>query len=595
MVGSGACQNAADCFEQAKNLPRCADGTTPEIVGEAENGCRGSGDSNPITSSGEGSCYTRGKCSFRCRTIDTCGDGRISGAEDCDGATVPRGVKCADGATAITSCDATCRFDMSSCPAPPSCGTPPGRLDRGEQCDDANLGGATCATLLGANAAGTVTCRSNCTLDFSACRQGGAGGAGTSGAGSSGSGAGGGGAGGGAGVGAGGGGSATGGAGGGGGAGQPGGAGGAGTSGTGGVAGAGTGTGWLPISASGAPDARRLHSAVWTGSEMIIWGGGDGNVTEPFPGGRYLPATDTWTAMTRNGAPPGRESAAAAWTGSEMLVWGGTAQPTAYRGDGGRYNPATNSWLPVSNAGSPGVRYLSSAIWTGTELIVWGGEDANNAAHPYFATGARYSPQTDVWTEVSRTGAPQARTGHGSCWTGSEMIIFAGQTKNNPPLVSDGGRYNVALDVWRPLPTAGAPEPRINARMAATDRGVFVWGGSGETQSWIRDGALFDLSTNAWRSVSGVGAPPQQQGYSLVSTGPEIVVWGGGPSSTSSGATDEGFVYNATMNTWRPVNLDGVPSSRDYHSAVWTSSEMIIWGGTRPGGGHLNTGGRYRP
>jgi hypothetical protein len=34
-------------------------------------------------------------------------------------------------------------------------------------------------------------------------------------------------------------------------------------------------------------------------------------------------------------------------------------------------------------------------------------------------------------------------------------------------------------------------------------------------------------------------------------------------------------------------------SSREYHTAVWTGSEMIVWGGVSQSGPYLNTGGRY--
>ena len=40
-------------------------------------------------------------------------------------------------------------------------------------------------------------------------------------------------------------------------------------------------------------------------------------------GGRYNPATNSWTATSTNNPPDGREYATAVWTGSEMIVWGG--------------------------------------------------------------------------------------------------------------------------------------------------------------------------------------------------------------------------------------------------------------------------------
>src|SRR5947207_3114463 len=79
---------------------------------------------------------------------------------------------------------------------------------------------------------------------------------------------------------------------------------------------------WTPTSVISAPDGRQFQTAVWTGSEMIVWGGSapGGNFTT---GGRYNPATDSWTATSTTNAPTGRWLHRAVWTGSEMVVWGG--------------------------------------------------------------------------------------------------------------------------------------------------------------------------------------------------------------------------------------------------------------------------------
>jgi hypothetical protein len=45
---------------------------------------------------------------------------------------------------------------------------------------------------------------------------------------------------------------------------------------------------------AGAPDARHLHTAVWTGSEMIVWGGEGAFSLFNNTGGSYNPSTDTW-------------------------------------------------------------------------------------------------------------------------------------------------------------------------------------------------------------------------------------------------------------------------------------------------------------
>jgi hypothetical protein len=69
------------------------------------------------------------------------------------------------------------------------------------------------------------------------------------------------------------------------------------------------------------PAARYYHTAVWTGSEMLVWGGYGASFFND--GGRYNPAGNSWTAMTTTGAPAARQYHTAVWTGSEMLVWGG--------------------------------------------------------------------------------------------------------------------------------------------------------------------------------------------------------------------------------------------------------------------------------
>src|SRR5882724_8971317 len=56
---------------------------------------------------------------------------------------------------------------------------------------------------------------------------------------------------------------------------------------------------WTATSTTNAPARRQYgHTAVWTGNEMIVWGGADfGSPPTYFnTGGRYNPLTDTWTA-----------------------------------------------------------------------------------------------------------------------------------------------------------------------------------------------------------------------------------------------------------------------------------------------------------
>src|ERR1041385_6023557 len=128
---------------------------------------------------------------------------------------------------------------------------------------------------------------------------------------------------------------------------------------------------WTPTSLTNAPAARSGHRTVWTGSEMIIWGGSNG--TSLNTGGRYDPSTDSWTATSVTGVPAGRYNHTASWTGSEMIVWGGTQGGGVYLNTGGRYNPGTDSWTATSLTNAPAARDLHTAVWTGSQMVVWGG------------------------------------------------------------------------------------------------------------------------------------------------------------------------------------------------------------------------------
>jgi N-acetylneuraminic acid mutarotase len=83
-----------------------------------------------------------------------------------------------------------------------------------------------------------------------------------------------------------------------------------------------TGNTWTATTTVNAPEARETSTAVWTGSEMIVWGGGNFN-GGLNTGGRYNPALDTWTATSTTNAPEPRGSQSTVWTGGELIIWGG--------------------------------------------------------------------------------------------------------------------------------------------------------------------------------------------------------------------------------------------------------------------------------
>jgi hypothetical protein len=366
---------------------------------------------------------------------------------------------------------------------------------------------------------------------------------------------------------------------------------------------------WCPTSADGAPLARFAHTAVWTGTEMIVWGGTTERLGLPpktpgeylDTGARYDPRADRWTSVSGVGAPSPRAAHSAIWTGAEMIVWGGQGRrengvPVAL-GDGARYDPAMDTWTPVADAPLDG-RLNHVAVWTGEEMIVWGGQGAFGPLHDSgggpslegvgaYGDGARYDPSTDAWTMVATDGAPIPRAHAGAVWTGEEMIVWGGAYYEFPTegTLPDGARYRPADDTWSPM--AAYLEDRAVPAMIWTGREVIVWGGASIGPSPIPngylfrgDGALYDPATDMWTPMASPGAPQARVPYA-VWTGSALVVWGGWAPGQACchDPVGGGASYDSYQDAWAPFAGGFEPEPRYLATAVWTGTEMVVWGG----------------
>jgi N-acetylneuraminic acid mutarotase len=332
---------------------------------------------------------------------------------------------------------------------------------------------------------------------------------------------------------------------------------------------------------SGPPENRQYHTAVWTGSEMIVWGGEDYSNFVFNSGGRYNPSTDSWTATTTTNAPTPRYSHIAVWTGSEMIVWGGL-DSSGIVNTGGRYNPGTDAWTPTSTTNSPTARDLHTGVWTGSEMIVWGGFDSGGDTN----TGGRYNANTDSWTSTSTTNAPAGRESHSAIWSGSKIVIWGGSAGVT---LNTGGIYDPATNSWTATSTTGAPAKRLHHTAIWTGSEMIVWGGdSGGTP--FNTGGRYNVSTNSWTATGTTNAPEGRQFHTAVWTGNEMIVWGGFGNSSY---LNTGGKYNPGANSWTGTATTNAPTGRASHSAVWSGTEMIIWGGADTN--EENTGARYNP
>jgi hypothetical protein len=273
-----------------------------------------------------------------------------------------------------------------------------------------------------------------------------------------------------------------------------------------------------------------------------------------------------------------------------------------------------NRWAPISTTSDPSARRMHTGAWTGStgnsatenRLIVWGGITTTDNADTT-NTGGIYHAPTDTWQSMSTVSAPTARRWQNNIpiWTGAtgesttahRMIVWGGADTTGASLGS-GGIYNPATDTWTAMATAGetARDQFTAIWTGATgdadtrDR-MIVWGATGSAPG------IYNMRTDSWSDGSATGAPSSRTYATAVWTGAtgnassanRMIVWGGWP------VTSDGGIYDPKTDTWTPMTTTGAPSARRWHTAVWTGSKMIVYGGLNGSSAQQNDGGIYDP
>ncbi|MCR4318356.1 MAG: hypothetical protein NUW37_18595 [Planctomycetes bacterium] len=339
---------------------------------------------------------------------------------------------------------------------------------------------------------------------------------------------------------------------------------------------------WSNMSNVGAPTARTDHNAIWDGARMIIWGGSfySGGSQRFSDGATYDIASNTWTTISSTNAPSARSAAASAWTGTTLFIWGGQDASYNALNDGGIYNPSTDTWTTISNTNAPAARMLHSIAWTGSRIIIWGGSGSG-----YLNNGAIYDPNTNSWTNMSITNAPSSRDSNASVWTGSKFLVYGGHDTSS--YFADGAAYDLVADTWTTFSLSNEPYPAGSQTTVWTGSSLIAWGGS-KGGVLYNTGAMYDLASDSWIPTSVIGAPVARSDHTAVWSGTKMIVWGG------AGGGNTGGVYDPVGDSWTNTTTIQAPNSRMAHTSVWTGAKMIIWGGkTLAGTSYYASGGMY--
>ena len=332
---------------------------------------------------------------------------------------------------------------------------------------------------------------------------------------------------------------------------------------------------WEPTPWKDAPSARANHVAVWTGTQMIVWGG-ETNGGNTNTGGMLDVAAYKWSATSTSNAPTARTNARGVWTGSKMVVWGGDNGGALKTG--GVFDPATNTWTAMTTMNAPNPRFGHSMVYTGTKVLIWGGTDGIN----YFSDGAAYDVANDAWESMSAMLAPSARKDHSAIWTGADMVIFGGYGFNGVDFgyLGDGAEFDPAGGSWVAVKD-GQPPARARHGAAWSGTEMIIWGGQDSMNSLSAIGARYKPKIE-WSVITSDGAPEVRQFHTHVWIPPRLIVWGG--ENLAGTPLDSGATYDPVTNSWSKKPIPSGPTARTQHSSLHATgiNKLIIFGGKTP-------------
>jgi hypothetical protein len=272
-----------------------------------------------------------------------------------------------------------------------------------------------------------------------------------------------------------------------------------------------------PVSGAGA-------RGVWTGSEAVFLlprrlacCTGFRTVSQPTTGVAYDPDTRTWRVLPP--APvPIHEDGVQAWTGTEIVIWGGGGRhiEKVDPAVGAAYNPATDTWRRIAPA--PLALNLASASWSGKEVLVFGSLlDGRNYAATRTAVGAAYDPATDSWRSIPPSALSAQATS--AVWVGGRMLAWDYDTHwqtFDPETNTWGARRKMPINFNECYPET----------IAAGDRAFAFFCGQAAvydaaTRAWRR------LSSGPLRThtVRDIGFPVSRWNEAVQAPAGEGVVW----------------------------------------------------------------------
>jgi hypothetical protein len=299
---------------------------------------------------------------------------------------------------------------------------------------------------------------------------------------------------------------------------------------------------WQPLDPSPLGTRAGVHP-VWTGREVIVWGGNRGLLFLQ-DGAAYNPTTRSWRSLAPNQwAFP---STVSTWTGDHFVVLA--------KNGGAMYDPAADTWqdlprLPEESSGA-----FVGITWTGHDILglVQSRGDA--------IAVARYDSTTSSWIVGPREPATlsTSRAGISVAWTGTELVAWNGSDR--------GWTYMPNTHEWRRLPAIASADSGATSSLTEVDGSLVV---ATTPATGTNRLVVAQLVGEHWQTITTVATRNHQP--ALVAAGHDVIIIDRSGKATPIKIT----VGHGTQTALTGYPLDPGTDA----AAVWTDNGLFVWGG----------------
>ncbi len=290
---------------------------------------------------------------------------------------------------------------------------------------------------------------------------------------------------------------------------------------------------------------RNSAQLMWTGEEMLVWGGKENRDGVPnlIDGAAFDPETSQWRTISP--IPLDRRTEArAVWAEDEMVV-------VSVDGTFG-YNPRSDGWREIGLGLAP-VESNDRMVYLDRAVYLW---DRAFSMH-------RMDLNVGMWETIP---APDEIAGFTEAWAGVLRVVsdrLVAITLSSA--CQSRGFWQLAGESWQPLPevslaTPVVPDCSIPAQSAAVSNDLFIW------EDLDHPTMAYKPFHNEWHEL-----PPAPLGGSDGASG-------GVAMDVDRFMVPEygrGAIFDARTEEWTEILLPGSGTDAEI---VWTGEEFLAWG-----------------